>query len=311
MNSSLRVRPMTVDDKYEVADLIYASINTWYRLRGMPQIFRGGPKVTEVFFDVYNALDAGSAVVAENTDTGRLMGSCFYHPRKHHVALGIMNVHPNYFGQGVGSKLLSHIMDFTDRNGYKALRLTQSALNLDSFSLYNRAGFVPRCAYQDMWIEVPADGLKNKPPGSSHVRDAKLADVPAIAALEMDVSGVTREQDYRYCIENTAGFWHTSVYENATGGIDGFLASSLHPALNMLGPGITRTDEQALALIQRELDINRGRSPVLLVPVERVKIVRQMYDWGARNCELHFCQVRGEFKPFNGANFPTFILETA
>ena len=79
----------------------------------------------------------------------------------------------------------------------------------------------------------------------------------------------------------------------------------------MLGPGISRTDEQAIALIQKELDVNRGRSPVLLVPVEREKMVRQMYDWGARNCELHFCQVRGEFRPFNGVNMPTFILETA
>src|SRR6188474_1978448 len=114
MTNAPRVRTMTADDKYEVADLIYASINTWYRLRGMPQIFRGGPKVTEVFFDVYNALDTGCAVVAENPDTGRLMGSCFYHPRKHHVSLGIMNVHPNYFGLGVGRSLLRHIIDFTD-----------------------------------------------------------------------------------------------------------------------------------------------------------------------------------------------------
>jgi hypothetical protein len=36
-----------------------------------------------------------------------------------------------------------------------------------------------------------------------------------------------------------------------------------------------------------------------------------MYDWGARNCELHFCQVRGEFKPFQGISMPTFLPETA
>jgi GNAT superfamily N-acetyltransferase len=309
--STLRLRTMTPADKHEIADLIYASINTWYRLRGMPQIFRGGPTVTEVFYDVYNAIDPGCAVVAEHTETRRLMGSCFYHPRKHHVALGIMNVHPNYFGQGVGRQLLKYIIDYTDQNGFKSLRLTQSALNLDSFSLYNRAGFVPRHAYQDMWLTVPPEGIKQDVPGAQHVRDATMADVPAIAALELELSGVSREQDYRYCIENAAGFWHTSIYENASGGIDGFLTSSLHPALNMLGPGVCRTDGEALALIKRELDVNRGRSPVLLVPVERENIVRQLYDWGARNCELHFCQVRGHYQPFKGINFPTFILETA
>jgi GNAT superfamily N-acetyltransferase len=277
----------------------------------MAQIFHGGPKVTEVFYDVYHALEPGCAVVAEHQETGRLMGSCFYHPRKHHVALGIMNVHPNYFGMGVGRALLQYVIDFTDKKGSKALRLTQSALNLDSFSLYNKAGFVPRCAYQDMFIKVPADGMKEKVPGAKFVRNATLKDVPAMVALEMDVSGVSREEDYRFCIENKLGFMRTSVYENARGGIDGFVMSSGHPALNMLGPGVCRSDDQAIPLIQKELDAYRGRTPVFLVPVEREKMVRQMYAWGARNCELHFCQVRGEFKPFKGVNMPTFILETA
>jgi GNAT superfamily N-acetyltransferase len=309
---SLRVRPMTAGDRSEVADLIYASINTWYRLHGLPQIFHGGPQVTDVFYEVYQALDPGCGVVAEDTRTGRLMGSCFYHPREHHVALGIMNVHPNYFGQGAGRALLQHIIEFTDRKGYRALRLTQSALNLDSFSLYNKAGFVPRAAYQDMVIDVPAAGFNPADLAPApEVRDATSADVPAMAALERDVSGLTREPDYRHCIENAAGFWHMSVFESAPGRIDGFLASSRHAAVNMLGPGVCRTDAQALALIRRELDVNRGRSPVVLVPVERAKIVRQMYAWGARNCELHFCQVRGEFQPFAGVNMPTFILETA
>ncbi|MEY4940091.1 MAG: hypothetical protein RIQ93_1826 [Verrucomicrobiota bacterium] len=309
--NSLRLRAITPADRSEVADLIYASINTWYRLHGMAQIFNGGPKVTEVFYDVYNAIEPGCAVIAEHAETGRLMGSCFYHPRKHHMALGIMNVHPNYFGMGVGRALLEYIINLTEQKGYKSLRLTQSALNLDSFSLYSKAGFVPRCAYQDMFVSVPAAGLSEKVPGAERVRDATLADIPAMAALEMEVSGVSREEDYRFCIENAFGFFHTSVFQNAQGGLDGFLMSSAHPALNMLGPGVCRTDEQAIALLQKELNLHRGRTPVFLVPVEREKIVRQMYAWGARNCELHFCQVRGEFKPFNGINMPTFILETA
>jgi hypothetical protein len=276
----------------------------------MAPIFVGGPGVTEVFFDVYNALEPGCSVVAENPRTGRLMGSCFYHPRKHHVSLGIMNVHPNYFGLGVGRALLQHIIDYTDQHGYKALRLTQSALNLDSFSLYNRLGFVPRHAYQDMFLAVPPGGMKQSAPGVDRVRPATPADIPGLAELEMEVSGITREEDYRYCIANELGFWHAAVYENPQGGFDGFMISSAHPALNMLGPCVARTEEVAAALILRELDQHRGRSPVFLVPVDRPRLVRLLYDWGARNCELHFCQVRGEFQPFQGINMPTFLPET-
>src|SRR4029079_16697588 len=122
--------------------------------------------------DVYNALEPGCCVLAENAETGRLMGSCFYHPRERHVSLGIMNVPPNYFGRGVGGALLRHIIDYTERHGHKALRLTSSALNLDSFSLYNRYGFVPRCAYQDMFLPVPPEGLKASAPGADRVRPA-------------------------------------------------------------------------------------------------------------------------------------------
>ncbi|MBM3728162.1 MAG: GNAT family N-acetyltransferase [Acidobacteria bacterium] len=307
----LKLRAATADDRSEIADLIYASINTWYRLHGMPQIFHGGPAVTGIFYDVYERVDPGCCVVAENESTGRLMGSCFYHPRKLHVGLGIMNVHPNYFGLGVGRELLRYITDFTDHHGYKSLRLTQSALNLDSFSLYNRAGFVPRHAYQDMMLTVPAAGLPHRVPGMDRVRDATLADIPAIAALEMSVSGVTREQDYRLAIENPHGFWSASVYEGSGGAIDGFLISCGHAAMNMVGPGVMRSDEHAAALILREYDRHRGRSPVCLIPVERAGLVRQMYEWGARNVELHFCQVRGKFQPFAGVNMPMFLMETA
>jgi GNAT superfamily N-acetyltransferase len=306
----MRLRPMNDGDRFEVAELIYASINVWYQKNGKPPIFVGGPRVTEVFYDVYNALEPGCTVVAENPDTGRLMGSCFYHPRKLHVSLGIMNVHPNYFGLGVARALLKHIIDYTDSHGYKALRLTSSALNLDSFSLYNRAGFVPRYAYQDMFLPVPQEGLKQTTPGVERVRDATPANVPAMAALEMEISAISREEDYRYCLANQLGFWHTAVYENPRGGIDGFIISSAHPAMNMLGPVLARNDEVAAALLLRELDRHRGRAPVFLVPVDHPKLVHQMYAWGAKNCELHFCSVRGEFQPFRGVNMPTFLPET-
>src|SRR5260221_5723156 len=69
-----------------------------------------------------------------------------------------MNSDPNYYGQHDAGRLLKFITDFADREK-KPVRLVSSAMNLDSFSLYTRAGFVPRMAYQDMYIPVPAEGL--------------------------------------------------------------------------------------------------------------------------------------------------------
>lgn len=304
-----RLRTLTDADRPALAELIAVSTNQWYQRHGRPPVFPGGASTTAVFADVYEALDPGCCVVAEETGTGRLIGSCFYHPRPTHVSLGIMNTHPDVAGQGVASALLRFITDFADRER-KPVRLVSSALNLDSFSLYTRAGFVPRCVYQDMWLAVPTEGVKNLPTESAHVREATLHDVPAMMALEMEVAGICREKDYRYFIENRAGFWHATVMPGHCGGLAGWLVSCGHPALNMIGPGVARDPATALALLLRELDRHRGRSPLFLVPVECTEMVRELYARGARNCELHFTQVRGRWQPFRGVNLPTFLPET-
>lgn len=44
--------------------------------------------------------------------------------------------------------------------------------------------------------------------------------------------------------------------------------------------------------------------------MESAGLVRKLYELGARNSELHFCQVRGEFQPFRGLSLPSFLPET-
>ena len=63
-----------------------------------------------------------------------------------------------------------------------------------------------------------------------------------MAALEWELAGIRRKNDYRYFLENRRGIWHTSVIENRSGKIDGFLVSVNHPASNMLGPGVMRSE---------------------------------------------------------------------
>jgi len=79
----------------------------------------------------------------------------------------------------------------------------------------------------------------------------------------------------------------------------------------MLGPGVTRSGPQAAALLLAELQHHRGRTPVFLVPTQEAELVRQLYSWGARNCEIHFHQVRGTTPPQRGVSLPTFLPETA
>jgi GNAT superfamily N-acetyltransferase len=307
--TNIKLRTMGDEDWGEVAALIYDSTNAWYTARGRPPFFSGSKDGPMLFCAVYEQLDPGCCVVAEDQDAQRLAGLCFYHPRSTHVSLGIMNVHPDYFGQGVASHLLRFITDLADRRE-QPMRLVSSTLNLDSYSLYNRAGFVPRLIYHDMTMKVPDGGLDPRLPGSPRVRQATQHDLAAMAELEWKVNRIRRENDLRHFVENPDGIWHVSVIEGKSGGLNGFLVSVEHQVVNLLGPGVMCTEEDAAALILAELNHHRGRQPVWLVPAHCPQLVHTMYAWGAVNCELHFAQSRGDWMPPEGLVMPTFLPET-
>lgn len=302
------LRTATEADRAEVAELICASMNTWDIMYGMaPGRFVGGPAQTDAFWQLYEQVDPGHCLVAESKENGRLGGSCFYRERETHVSLGIMNVHPNYFGHGIAKQLLTFITDFTDER-QKPLRLVSSLMNLESFSLYTKAGFVPRLTYQDLVLTIPADGVQGDLGSEVEARDADEGDLDSIAALELEISGISRAKDYRHFLDDA--LWGMSVVEDPRGGLDGYLASIDHPQLTLIGPGVARTEEQAGALLMHELNRYREKTVVFLVPVDRGALVQLCYGFGARNCEMHAAQIRGEAQPFAGVSLPTFLPET-
>lgn len=308
MAPKFEIRAMTKADWHEVGELIYLSTNYWYEANGRSRIFNCDPKEAQLFCQVYEDLDPGCCLLAIHPDSKRVMGSCFYHPRDTHVSLGIMNVHPNHFGAKVAGGLLAEIIAIAESRELP-VRLVSSAMNLDSFSLYTRKQFRTIRSFQDMFVAVPETGLPGQSIAGS-VREATLEDVPAMVQLEEELTGIRRAKDYQYFIENQRGIWHTSVSVDTSGKIDGFLSSVSHVASNMIGPGCARTSDTAFHLIVAQLDRQRGRTPVFLVPTDDEKLVSALYGIGARNCELHFAQVRGETKPSHGVVMPTFMPET-
>jgi GNAT superfamily N-acetyltransferase len=306
-----RLRTMKTADFDAVAELIFLSTNAWYRERLGHPIFQCRPEDCRVFCEVYDDLDPDCAIVIENQRTGMLAGSCFFHPRETHVSLGIMNVHPNYFGHGIAGRLLGRIIDEAEQRDLP-LRLVSSALNLDSYSLYNRHGFSPFCLYQDMILTVPENGLAEvSTEGLPVVREAGPSDLLAMGRLEFEVSGISREKDYCYFIENSTGIWKTLVAEGEDSEVEGFLVSVDHAATKMIGPGVMTTEGAAEALLRSQLDRFRGKTVVFLLPSGEKKLIATAYSLGARNCELHLGQVRGALQPVAGIVMPTFLPESA
>jgi hypothetical protein len=128
--------------------------------------------------------------------------------------------------------------------------------------------------------------------------------------LEEEVSGIRREQDYRYAIANSRGCFQVDVCLTLDDQIEGWIMSVRHPALNMLGPCVARTEDATLALILSALERFHGQTVLMVIPMDQRHLVETLYAWGARNVETHLVQVRGEFRPFAGVSLPSFLPET-
>ncbi len=306
------LRPLLPADHDAAARLLHRSLVDWYQSRlNQGARFGASPEPFRLFPEVYAALDPGEAVAAIDESSGDLLGVCFAHPRPTHVALGIVATAPEARGRGVARALLAPALALAHRTG-RPVRLVSSLLNLDSFSLYSRLGFVPHTIYQDLTLTVPGAGLPGPtPPAAERVRlVTDPAEAPRLAAFELAWQGLDRTTDYAFFLRNAVGDWRVWVLEDTAGELEGFLVASHHPSCVMLGPGATRDEPAAAALLWRALDAQRGASPVFLVPCTAAALVHRCYAWGARNLELHAAQALGPVAPARGLAFPTFLPET-
>lgn len=315
---TLCTRLMTPSDGDEVAKLIFESLNAWNEKNRGFKLVSGTWEILRIFPRVYEALDPNCCVLVIETESRRIAGACFFHPRPTHTALGILAVHPDFYGNGIGSMLVKYVTDFTDQRR-QPLRLVSGATNVDSFSLYSKHGFVPECFYQDVAVPVHQSFPVGAPAGTM-IRDAVPEDVPAMTALETRISGLDREKDYRFFLQNADGIWNSSVMCQ-NGEVVGFMVSVCDPGSNMLGPGIAQTEEQAAALVRYELNKYQGHRPVVLIPSRAQRLRRALYDIGGKNCDLHISQVRlpddadtkvtdYRFCNTSGIIFPTFMPES-
>lgn len=310
MSETIDFTPLTAADRETIARLLHRALVHWYESRlGQGARFGDRHEPFTLFPEVYEALDPGECVTAR-TDSGEIVGVCFSHERKTHVSVGIVATSPDAGGRGIAKKMMSLVLEKAKRLS-KPARLVSSLLNLDSFSLYTRLGFVPGAIFQDLLITVPETGLTAAAPaGIEHVREAVWADAPRIADFEQSQQGIRREKDFAFFVRNEVGAWRLLVSEATDGSVNGFLGMSTHPACTMIGPGVAKDEETAIALLWKALDSLRGRALVFLAPCAAATLVRTAYAWGARNVELHIAQSTAPVAGAKGIVFPTFMPET-
>lgn len=312
MSSNITLDTLRPTDHDAVARLLHRSLVHWYQSRlNQGARFGGSHEPFRLFPEVYEALDPGQAVAARDATTHELLGVCFIHPRETHVAVGIVFTAPEAVGRGVARAMMQVAVERARAAG-QPLRLVSSLLNLDSFSLYTRLGLVPHTMFQDLQLDVPAQGMTTPPPpGTDRVRLARADEAARLADFEHGLQGIRREKDYAFFLRNEVGDWKVWVSEDERGDVNGVLVASHHPACGMIGPGVARDEAAGAALLWRALDARRGSCAVFLIPCSAARLVQTVYSWGARNVELHTAQILGPIPQARGLVFPTFLPETA
>ena len=311
-NAKFTLDALRPADHDEAARLLHRSLVHWYQSRlNQGARFGDSHEPFRLFPEVYEALDPGEAIAARDEATRELLGVCFIHPRETHIAVGIVATTPEAAGRGVARAMMQAAIERAQAAGLP-LRLVSSLLNLDSFSLYTRLGLVPHTMFQDLLLNIPAQGMPSPPPpGIERVRPARADEAPGIADCEYRLQGVRREKDYAFFLRNEVGDWKVWVAEDSGGDICGVLVASHHPACGMIGPGVACDEAVGAALLWQALDARRGSCAVFLVPCAATALVRTAYSWGARNVELHAAQILGPTPQGKGVVFPTFLPESA
>lgn len=316
-------RPLTMEDRGAYRAVVHTSFNAWYWQHGWNKdYFACGPDEAALFFDVYQDLDPSCSVSAWHVATGQLAGACFYHPRPTHVSLGIMSVAPSFGGSGVGKELVRRILAETARRGLPATRLASSAMNMNSFSLYNKAGFQPKVFHQDMVVVVPKQGPPALPADCEtratniSIRKANASDVAAMVRLEEKVSGIQRGKDFEYAIENKRGIFDVYVAiasqkNEEENDMKGFIVALKSTPLNQLGPGVAEDDAIMTALFHYAFCHTYIETYALcVVPTDALRLVAYLYKAGGKNVETHLLQVHGQYQEIRGINIPSFLPET-
>lgn len=291
--------PLAASERDAVAGLLHRSLVGWYEAKlGQGARFGDDPEPFRLIPEVYAVLDPGEALAAREAATGRLLGVCFVHPRPTHVSLGIVAVAPEAQGLGVGRGLVARALAQADALGVPA-RLVSSLLNLDSFSLYTRHGFVPEELYQDIVIAVPSEGpivpsalRAGRDVTRVRVRPAAPGDAARITAYERWRRGIARPQDHALFLANSVGDWRVWIAEGSDGALRGYLVASVHPHHRAIGPGAVDDEAVAEMLLLAALEAFRGGSVLVLAPAAASGVVSLLYALGGRNVELHVAQVR-------------------
>ncbi len=226
------LRQMTPDDASEVAELIYASINVWYRDNGHPGIqFGGGPgRHRGLLRDLRRARarrDRGRRQPRERADHGLVLlpsAPDARRARDHERASELLRP-----GRGQGAPAAHLRLHGRARPPGAAPHLERPQPRfvraLLALAASSRGSPTRTCG-----CRCPREVSVRPSPVASACAPRRPPTLPRWRRSSSRSRACRAAPDYPHAIENAQGFWSAAVLEGASGGIDGYAIASGHAA---------------------------------------------------------------------------------
>ena len=226
-------------------------------------------------------------VVAEQD--GRVVGSNFVDERSPIIGLGPITVDPAVQNSGVGTALMTYMIDRAARNKAPGLRLLQAGYHRRSLCLYTKLGF----AVREPIANFQGPALNFALPGYA-VRAATEADETACNQLCVAVHGHDRGGELRDAVAQG-----TALVVERTGRITGYTT-----ALAFFGHTVGETDDDLKALIGAAPAFG---GPGFLLPSRNAELFRWCLGHGLRMVQPLTLMTIGLYNEPQGAYLPSIL----
>ena len=184
---------------------------------------------------------------------GRLVGTVGAVSYGSVAHVGFMTVHPDLQGQGIGRRLMEHILAWLEEQKVPLVTLDASK---KGFPLYQKLGFVEidETATFERQIEPSGAALP------SGIQPVSFSDLDDLVELDKPIFGADRRKVFQTLLElyPERGFLQRSV----DGNIIGFIFSML----NRIGPWVMKEPNGSDALLQTALTLEYENPVTVCVP---------------------------------------------
>ncbi|CAM6025697.1 unnamed protein product [Sphagnum balticum] len=261
----ISLREPRLEDLEELSNMAYQTYADYNKSVGVPiEVAFDSPQAAWTMLHLFITSSSRTGVVAVEESSGALLGAAFTTTGGEVSGVGPVFVDPTRQSKGVGKAIMQELIRKAKLSNPRSIRLSQTATNMTSFSMYANLGFIPVEGWMEFaGIVTPKNAvIANSAVGLSPLTGAKVCqmeekDISACAKLHLEALGYDREEELREAHQKGFSTWVVTQNDEIVAYTTGF---------NLLGHAVAKSEEALVFLFTEVSQQHKsGRLPAIHV----------------------------------------------